>query len=179
MSTLAQRPPAACRSAPPPRSRRTRKSGSPASTASGNGDRADGTHERERRLNADGSDDVRIDAWMAPCSFRHFATFALPPSALHHIAPSPSPPPGSSGRRNFDRQVVRVGNDQFGAGAELDHAELLPAGNHLAGPQVADDPPGDGPGNLPHDQPAMRRRFLLQADPRVFVPRSRSRASAR
>ena len=45
-----------------------------------------------------------------------------------------------------------------------------PRGDHLARPQVADDPPGDRPGNLPHDQPAMRRRLFLQADPHVLVP---------
>ncbi len=41
---------------------------------------------------------------------------------------------------------------------------------HLAGLEVADDPPRDGPGNLPHDQAAMRRHFLFQTDPRILVP---------
>ena len=76
-------------------------------------------------------------------------------------------------------QIVGVGNDQLRARAELDHADLLSAGEHFAGPQVADDPPGDGPGNLPHDHPAVRRRFLLQADPRVLVPNRALAGSAR
>ena len=68
-----------------------------------------------------------------------------------------------------DLQPGLGGKDQFGARAQLDHTEFVAACDQLAAPQVAHDPPGNQPGNLPHDEPPIGRALLLQPNPQVFV----------
>ena len=59
--------------------------------------------------------------------------------------------PGSSGTINSVREPSLI------------MPNFCPAPKHFARPQTAHDPPGELPGDLPHDQPPVRRRFLPPA----------------
>ncbi len=62
-------------------------------------------------------------------------------------------------------KVVFDGQDQFGAGAQLDHTEFMSAWYDLSRTQIANDPPSDQTGDLPHDQPPVRCLLLFQPNP--------------
>ncbi len=70
---------------------------------------------------------------------------------------------------DFDFQIVGVGKINSVREPNLIMPIFCPALEHLAGPKVADDSPCDRAGNLADDYPPVRRRLLLQPDPRVLV----------